>query len=328
MAKNEKQKLKLLFLARILWRETDEAHPLTMTEILAALAEEGVTAERKSVYDDIDALRDFGLDIERTRARTPGYYIASRTLELPELKLLVDAVQSSNFITHKKSTELIRKLEEQTSVHEARTLSRTVYVANRVKTMNESIYYTVDELHRAMQENRAITFRYFDWNMKKERVLRHGGKLYHVSPWILLWEDDNYYLLAYDAELCATRYYRVDKILDVTLTEEPRRGVEEFSDFDTAQFSKKVFGMFGGDEELVTLRCAESMAGVILDRFGSDLRLQPGEGSFTASVRVIVSRPFLGWVASLSPEVEIESPAAVRKRMREFLDKARMGYET
>ena len=328
MPKNENQKLKLLYLARILHQRTDEDHSLSMGEILRILQEEyGIIAERKSIYRDIASLREFGMDIEMTASRTPGYYMASRNLELTELKLLVDAVQSSKFITHKKSAELIRKLSDMTSTHEARKLSRQVFVAGRVKTMNESIYYTVDHLHRAMQENRTITFQYFSWNMKKEKVLRHGGKIYHVSPWALTWEDENYYLLAYDGEANAVKYFRVDKILHVDVTDQPRLGGEHFADFDTAEFSKKVFGMYGGEEQLVVLRCRSDLAGAILDQFGTDVSIRPGEDSFTVAVRVIVSPQFLGWIAAFGDGIVIESPTDVQGKMQTLLQSAAAAYE-
>ena len=316
MPKNERQKLKLLYLKKILEEQTDEAHPMSMASIIAALEAYGISAERKSIYDDIAALRDFGVDIEKAAGRNGGDYVASRMLELPELKLLVDAVQSSKFITHKKSTELIRKLENLTSTHEARRLSRHVYVANRVKAMNESIYYTVDFLHEAMQENTQITFQYFDWNIKKERVLRHDGKRYEVSPWALTWDDENYYLLAYESESGKVKHFRVDKILSVSLTDKPREGAEFFTDFDTGEFARKVFGMFGGEETLVVLRCHESLAGVILDRFGTDVNLIPSGDSFTVAVDVLISPQFLSWAAGFGERMYIESPADVREKLR------------
>jgi len=321
MPKNERQKLKLLYLKKILEEKTDEAHPMTMAELLAALDEYGITAERKSIYDDLTSLRDFGMDIEKTAGRIPGYYVASRTLELPELKLLVDAVQSSKFITRKKSAELIRKLEGFTSVHEARRLSRQVYVANRVKTMNESIYYTVDYIHEAMLENRQITFQYFEWNMHKQRILRHGGKRYAVSPWALTWEDENYYLLAYESESGMVKHFRVDKILKIAVTETPREGASHFDQFDTGEFARKVFGMFGGEEMLVSLRCDASLAGVILDRFGTDTTLIPGDGTFSVAVRVIVSPQFLSWIAGFGERMYIESPDTVRQSLKELIEK-------
>ncbi len=320
MPKNERQKLKLLYLKKILEEQTDADHPMSMAQLLVALEKHGIRAERKSIYDDIAALRDFGVDIEKTADRTAGYYVASRTFELPELKLLVDAVQSSKFITHKKSTELIRKLEGFTSTHEARRLSRQVYVKSRVKTMNESIYYTVDFLHEAMLANKQITFLYFEWNMHGERVLRHGGKRYAVSPWALTWDDENYYLLAYESESGIVKHFRVDKILSVQLTDTPREGASLFSDFDTGTFSRKVFGMFGGEEMLVVLRCHHTLAGVILDRFGTDTRLNPCGESFTVTVKVIISPQFLSWAAGFGDRMYIESPDAVRERLRALVN--------
>ncbi len=327
MPKNEHQKLKILYLKKILEERTDAEHPMTMAQILAALEEYGITAERKSVYDDIASLRDFGVDIEKTSDRAVGYYVAFRTFELPELKLLVDAVQSSKFITHKKSTELIRKLEGFTSTHEARRLSRQVYVANRVKTMNESIYYTVDLIHEAMQENIRITFQYFDWNMRKERVLRHDGKRYEVSPWALTWDDENYYLLAYESESGKVKHFRVDKILSVRLTDLPREGETHFTDFDTGEFARKVFGMFGGEETLVVLRCHSSLAGVILDRFGTDVTLIPDGETFTVAVKVMISPQFLSWTAGFGERMYIESPDSVREQLRGLVESIPFGGE-
>lgn len=326
MPRNEHQKLKLLYLARILSENTDPAHPMTMAELLSALAACGVTAERKSVYDDLAALSDFGMDIEKTDGRIPGYYLASRTLELTELKLLVDAVQASRFITRKKSAELIAKLGTLASVHEARSLTRDVYVSERAKTMNETIYYSVDEIHRAMQENRTVQFRYFDWDMHHERVFRHNGKIYEVSPWLLLWEDENYYLLAYDTEADLLKHYRVDRILNISVTETPRAGGDQFRSLDAAQFSKKVFGMYGGKEELVVLRCDASLSGVIFDRFGAETPLCPSGDGFTAAVRVLVSPQFLSWAASFADKLVIESPQDVREKMRAFLAAAAAPY--
>lgn len=327
MPKNERQKLKLLYLARILSENTDADHPMTMAQLLNALSECGVAAERKSVYDDLASLGDFGMDIEKTSGRVPGYYLASRTLELTELKLLVDAVQSSRFITRKKSTELIGKLGSLASVHEARALTRDVFVAGRAKTMNETIYYSVDELHRAMRENRTVRFQYFDWNMRHERVLRHDGKIYEVSPWQLLWEDDNYYLLAYDEAAELLKHFRVDRILNISVTEMPRAGGEKFRSIDVAQYAKKVFGMYGGEEELVVLRCDASLSGVIFDRFGAEISLCPDGDGFTAAVRVLVSPQFFSWAASFGDKLVIDSPETVRDRMRAFLAAAAAPYE-
>lgn len=232
MPKSTNQKLKILYLMRMLEERTDDAHVLTLAEIQESLASLGIRAERKSLYDDMEALRTFGIPVERRGGKDGGYYIAERTFQLPELKLLVDAVQSSKFITKKKSTELIAKIASFTSTYEARQLDRQVFVTGRVKTDNEQVYYNVDNLHRAISSNRAVTFQYFEWNTDKEKILRHGGALYTVSPFALTWDNENYYLVAYDHMKKMIHHYRVDKMLRITVTDTPREGKELFDDFD------------------------------------------------------------------------------------------------
>ena len=218
MAKGPNQKLKLLYLYQILLQKTDEEHKMSMDELLAALSRCGVAAERKSIYSDIAALQDFGLDVVMQRGPGGGYYVASRDFELPELKLLVDAIQCSRFITEKKSNELIKKIESLASEPQARALQRQVYVSDRVKTLNESIYYNIDTLHNAISEGVQITFQYFEWVLdfsKAQRIqkrYRKDGALYQVSPWALTWDDENYYMVAYDSASDSIRHYRVDKM--------------------------------------------------------------------------------------------------------------------
>ena len=255
MARFPNQKLKLLYLMRYLLDNTDGDHIVSISQIIEYLESNGVSAERKSIYGDIEALRLFGLDIERTdTGRNSGYYIASREFELPELKLLVDSIQSSKFITHKKTSELIKKIETLTSIYEARSLQRQVYVTGRVKTMNESIYYNVDEIHSAISNNQKIQFKYFEYTVTKERRLRKNGDYYVVSPYALTWDNANYYLLAYDSQAGIIKHYRVDKMSDMSLMEELREGQEEFDKIDMAVHSRKVFGMFSGEEQTVQLR--------------------------------------------------------------------------
>ena len=198
MAKGAGQKRKTLILARVLLERTDEDHTMTVPELITALEAEGVTAERKSVYDDLEALRGFGLDVQSRKGRAPGWFIGERPFQLPELKLLVDAVQSCKFITRRKSDQLIGKLEGLTSVWQARQLQRQVYVDRRVKTMNESVYYSIDTLHAALAEGRGVRFRYFEYNVRKEKVFRREGAWYAVFPHGLIWDDENYYLVGYD----------------------------------------------------------------------------------------------------------------------------------
>lgn len=320
MAKSENQKLKLLYIVDILENDSDEEHPMAMQTLIERLAEFDIKAERKSVYNDIDCLNDFGYDIIRAPGKNGGYYMGSRRFSLPELKLLVDAVQSSKFITVKKSRELISKLSDMASRYDAVHLNRQVDVFNRVKTMNESIYYNVDYLHRAMNNNHEISFKYFDLDYKKEKVLRHDGKVYRVSPWSLCWDDENYYLISYDDEISGIRHFRVDKMTEIRETKEMRKGKTVFSEFDRADYSKQVFGMFSGKPEPVVLRCRKSLAHVLFDRFGTDLNLRSVDDEhFEVTVKVVASRPFLSWVFQFGGEVNILSPASVIREYKELL---------
>jgi len=308
----------------MLQEKTDEEHGLTMQEIIDELARYDIKAERKSIYDDIEALNYIGMDVEKeTAGGRTVYYLASRTFELPELKLLVDAVQSSKFITRKKSESLIRKIEGLASVHEAKKLARNVHVANRIKTMNESIYYTVDEIHSAIYQGKKIRFQYFKWNEKGEKSLRRDGKVYKVSPWALTWDDENYYLVAFDSEAGIIKHYRVDKMVRLSLTDEKREGEDHFRNFDMALYSKKTFGMYSGRDEQVTLRCTNPMADPIIDRFGQDVLMRPvpGEEAFDVTVKVAVSPVFLTWIMNFGGEMKILSPEHVVRQQIELAKK-------
>ena len=318
MPKGTNQKFKLYRLAQIMLERTDDDHYITMPEIIAALGEYEITADRKSIYTDLKDLEVLGIEVEGEPAgRGYHYHVVSRPFELPELKLLVDAIQSSKFITEKKSNTLIRKLEKLVSRYEAMKLQRQVYVSGRIKTMNESIYYTVDAIHNAISENKKIRFQYYQWNVKKEMELRREGAYYCVSPWGLSWDDENYYLVGYDSEAGEIRHYRVDKMLRIRMTEEAREGREHFRKLDMADYAKKSFGMFGGKEEKVKLLVDNSLAGVMIDRFGKDIIMVPGKGEhFTVNVTVHVSSQFLGWIFSLGEKVKILGPEEVIQAMR------------
>ena len=327
MPKSPNQKMKPLLLQRILLERTDEDHGLTVPELIALLEEEGVAAERKSVYSDLQTLADFGLDIvKRKESGKVVYYVGARTFELPELKLLVDAVQSSRFITHKKSNQLIQKVEGFASRYQAQQLQRQVFVANRVKTMNESIYIKVAKLYEAIATNRCITYRYLDWAFRDgaaggyEKQFRRQGKTYRISPWSLCWADERYYMIGFDSEAGLIKHYRVDKMLGIALTDEPRDGQEHFEHFDMAVYTRQVFGMFGGNEQTVTLRFENRLLGVVLDRFGEDVPIRREDAdTFQVRVRVAVSPQFLSWVFSFGGGARIVSPAAVADTMREQL---------
>lgn len=320
MAKSAGQKLKLLYIIKLLTEKTDENHPASTADIIAYLDANGIHSERKSIYDDIEKLCDFGYDIVQVHSRFGGgYYMASREFELAELKLLVDAVQSSRFITSRKSRSLIKKLELLAGKQDAGKLQRQVYVAGRIKTENESIYYNIDNIHRAIQENRQISFQYLDWNLNKELVPRVGGKR-KVSPWALIWREENYYLAAYDSVDGIMKHYRVDKMGNVDVLKDEREGLEQFEKVDPAVYTNLTFGMFSGDEETVTLQFPNRLIGVVLDRFGREADIRPmTDRVFRIRVRVAVSGQFFGWLAGIGREAVIVSPAAVKEQYQDWL---------
>ena len=326
MAKSPNQKLKLLYLMRLFLERTDEAHPVTVPELIAALGQYGISAERKSLYDDFEALRHFGLDIVQNGGK---YYVGSRDFELPELKLLVDIVQSSKFITEKKTLSLIKKLEGLASVHDARRLQREVYVRNRVKSMNESVYYNVDEISGAIQQDRAIRFRYFEYTPRKERRFRRDGRFYEASPYALLCDDENYYLLAWDNAAKQMKHYRVDKMTAISPKRTARQGKEAFQALDMSAYGKSVFGMFGGAAQQVRIRFAGHLAGAVIDRFGKEVVLAvEDETHFIATLPVVVSPQFFGWVVGFGAEAEVLSPPDVRQELYDYLQKTASLYET
>lgn len=318
MARDSGQKLKLLYIVKILMEETDENHAISTQRLIEKLAAYDVTAERKSIYDDIGKLQDFGYDIIKRDNRTGGgYYLASRDFQVAELKLLVDAVQSSRFITEKKSRELIGKLEHLVSKHEAKELQRQVYVAGRVKTENESIYYQIDTLHKAIQDNKQIRFSYMEWNHKKQLVAK--PKIYQVSPWILMWKDENYYLVAYDEEVDALRHYRMDKIMNMEALELTRVGKRKYERRNPVEYVNKTFGMFGAVEEDVVLTFPEKLVGVIIDRFGKEVSIRPDGDRLRVRVKVMASNQFFGWVAGVGMQLQIAGPEHVKESYKEWL---------
>ncbi|MBQ3090276.1 MAG: WYL domain-containing protein [Oscillospiraceae bacterium] len=325
MAKSSSQKGKLIKLLGILFRQSDEEHPIAVPRLIQLLEAEGIPAERKSVYDDIEVLRSLDYDIQLQRTR--GYFLGERLFQLAELKLLVDAVQSSKFITAKKSNQLIEKLEKLTSRHQGQELQRQVFVAGRIKSMNESVYYTIDAIHQAISENRQITFQYFRYAPDRQKVLRHDGKVYQVSPYALLRSDENYYLVAYDPASDQIRHYRVDKMVSIQRSEHRREGMEVYQSFDLGRYARLHFGMFRGQEAAVRLRCENRMADVIIDRFGDQVALIPdGPDHFLCSVELAVSPQFFGWLFGLGASVVIQGPDWVREAMEAQLAEVAGGY--
>ena len=318
MARSSKQKLKLLYLQQYLMRVSDERHPVTVAQMIDYLALQDIAAERKSIYDDMESLRQFGLDVQAVRVgSSTGYFIGERDFQLPELKLLVDSVQSSKFITRKKSVELISKLERLVSEDDARQLHRQVWVRGRIKTMNESIYYNVDAVHAAIEGDMPVSFQYYEWNARRERVFRHGGKRYAASPWALLWDDENYYLIAFDHEAGILKHFRVDKMSGIRTSKGPRLGREEFERLDMAAYSDTHFGMFSGEARQVRLCFENSLAGPVIDRFGTETALVPvDDGHFSVTIQAAVNVQFFGWLCGFGDRVRILAPEDAAEAMR------------
>lgn len=328
MPKGTNQKYKLIYIIKYLLENTDENHKVTMPQILAYLEANEITAERKSIYDDIDAIQELGIDVQKEKVgRNFYYYVLDRDFEMAELKLLVDAIQSSKFITEKKSQELIKKLGTLVSVHEAKQLKRQVYVAGRAKAINENIFYNVDAIHKAIEENKKVRFRYFQWNTKKEMELRKNGDWYEVSPWALMWEDENYYLVAFDRVAGKIKHYRVDKMLKMSSMDSDREGREIFEQSNVSEYTRKNFGMFAGEEETVKLEVHNGLVGVILDRFGTDTMIIPADKEhFRVNVRVSVSNQFFGWIFGLGDGIKILGPENVKMKMKEEIEKIQKFY--
>ncbi len=323
MPKSADQKLKLIKLLHFFMENTDEAHPASMQSIIDYLGSQGIKAERKSIYTDIDALRQLEYDIVNRKETPAGYYMASRDFELAELKLLVDAVQSSKFITEKKSNALISKIEKLTSHYEGHRLQRQVYVAKRVKTDNEAILYNIDYIHEAISGKNQIEFCYSEWSLDKKLVLRNNGEKYNTDPLMLVWDDENYYLVAYDNKDNIIKHFRVDKMssIDVLKT----KCDNKYSDnFNSAEYTKEHFGMFSGEEDTVMVSFPNKLIGVVIDRFGRDVTIiRNNNDTFTARLRIQVSDQFFGWISGFRGKAVIEAPDEVKKEFIKFIDDIR-----
>ena len=335
MPKNPKQKQKLLYIMKFFLEKTDEEYGVTVADIIDYLDDYGITAERKSIYNDIECLRDFGMDIVKSKVgKISLFSLVSRDFTLEEIKLLIDAVQSSKFITLKKSRELIHKIETLTSENQAKELHRQVIVANRVKNSNEEIYRNIDSINRAINKKRKIGFYYTQWSVSRTgakkivKVRRHDGMRYLLTPKALTWDDENYYLIAYDKEVDKLKHFRVDKMESISVEEERADSTKAVDKFDLAVYTKQVFGMYGGDTVNVKLRFDDSLIGVVIDRFSDKVFIQPmGDGTFTMSAEVMLSPQFYGWLFSFGDKVKIVSPKAAVNGFGEWLDSVKAQYE-
>ena len=327
MPKSFNQKLKILYLMKALEEKTDREHPMSVAEIIQYLNGYGISVERKAVYDDIETLRIFGLNIENRRGRPSGYYLADRKFKLPELKILMDAVQSSKFLTQKQSRELLRKLESLTSVSEAKKLQSQTYTAPGVKSPNGEVYKSIEGIYAAIADNCQISFQYYEWDFSKNLKKKSGGELSRVSPWKLIWKNENYYLLGLDEKSGIVKHYRVDKIKHINTEKNKRNGENIFRNFDMEKFSAGTFEMFGGKENSVWMEFENRFVGVVLDHFGQDVMLIPrDEEHFSIQVRISVSPKFFGWLAGLGTGAVIVAPENVRREYISFMKKTLMNY--
>lgn len=325
MPKSDNQKLKIFHILDYLEQNSHQDHPITANELIHMLDRQfGISCDRKTVYSDIAALQDYGIDIVSIPGKNGGYYIASRNFELPELKLLIDAVQSSRFLTEKKSRELIEKLCRECSVHDARLMRRDVLVSGRVKNMNETIYYNVDAIQEAIAQNSMISFRYFDWGMDGKRCYR--DRSYTASPYGLCQDNENCYLLAHSPRHGITSY-RVDRMVDITLTGQSRTPCPELTGKALTEHANQLFQMFSGDAVQVKLRFHKSLTNVVMDRFGRDTMLIPdGAEHFVFTVKVAVSPIFLSWVIGFGEKAKIIHPHSVIDQCRQMCLEALAQY--
>ena len=324
MIRMEKKNARQLYLMRILLEQTDENHALTLQELIEKLSAEDILLERRAVYADLQALRDFGIDIiTEKRGRNTYYYVGSRQFQLAELKLLVDSVLASRFITERKSRDLIKKLAELAGKPQAKELNREVVIAGRIKSMNESIYYNVDAIYQAINADSQISFQYYQWDLDKEMELKRNGDRYVVSPWALVFNDENYYLVACEDGII--KHYRADKMLRIKATGDPRTGRELYH---AEEYGKKsLFGMYGGEIVPVTFQAKNWMVGILIDRFGRDIPIAAvNDQEFETRIDIAISPQFFGWLFALGPDIRITSPKSVVRRLQEYGNSIMMNY--
>lgn len=322
MPKSINQKLKLLYIAQYLKEKSDENHPVSTTQLVQMLAGKGIDSERKSIYADIEALRIFGMDIDISRGRTGGVRLLSKDFQLTELKLLVDAVQSSRFITQKKSYELIRKIGSLTSEYDRKELQRFVFISNRIKTENESIYYSTDNIYKAINDDKQISFLYFNYGADKKKKYHNNKKPIKVSPFALQFDSEKYYMIAFDSQAAKIKHYRVDKMEKVNIVDERRDGKGYFRNFDLAAYANATTTMFGGDISTVTLQCPDSFAGAIIDKFGKKCKFIPcGDGEYSVTVNAALSPTLYSWIFTFGGKIKITAPEkAVEEYKRQLTD--------
>lgn len=318
MPTSSNQRLKLLYLSKIFTEQTDESHPLTIKQLIEELKKQNITAERKSLYSDIELLRQFGIEILQQRSKTVSYYLAERDFELPELKLLTDAVLSARFISKEKSRKLVKEIMTLTSTHQAKQLVRHITFDHHPKAENSSIYYTVDSIHNAINEGKQISFQYFDYDERGNAVYRKDGEAYIQTPVTLCWNDDNYYLITYSKKHDALVHYRVDRMAHVEICDENAETLDTEM-FHIEEHIRRVFGMYNGTPIQATLAFDKSLINAVIDRFGKDIHMTDKGSRIEITAEISDSPVFLSWMFRFGAKAEILEPESLRQSMKEHI---------
>ena len=321
-------RIKLLKIWEILCQETDEEHPIESTVLIERLADIGIPCERKTIYRDIEALKEYGYEVECERGKKNQYYVLDRSFDLPELHILLDAVQAASFITPKKTKEIVNKIADLAGSRKGEVLKRNIVSFNTTKSQNEQIYYVVDEIVRAISKRKKIEFKYFDYDANHNKVYRKDGGRYVMNPYSTVFSDDNYYLLCYNDKYKNIIHYRVDRMDSVKMLNDDIVPLDEGSQFNVTQHKKELFGMFTGQEEDVRFEIEKSLLDVVFDRFGSDIKVMPcGDDKYTFTAQVQVSPIFIGWCCAFGKKVKIVSPDNVVERLKNHLKEMGEQYE-
>ena len=312
-------KARILYVLRYMWEETNEAHIVNCGDILAYLQKRGITAERKTIYSDIDALKDAGIAIENVRGKRGGYYISDRIFDLPELKILIDGIASSKFLTYGKSKSLINKLMGLCSKFDAEEIGSNLFITGRIKSMNESIFYNVDQINRAINQNKKISFKYFDYNVQKKKVFHDNGEKRIVSPYAMVLDSEKYYLVAYNHKENLIKHYRLDKIFAINILDEDRQKAPEEIVFP--KYTDKLFSMYGGETKSVVMEFDAKLSHTVIDKFGKSIPFLNGrdDNHFMIRADVAISDQFFGWIFGLGDKARIISPPEVTELMAERL---------
>lgn len=329
MAGLSRQKQKLLTMKQYFEQKTDDEHSITGNRLIEILAQYGIKAERKTIYDDIKTLCDSGMDIEITKdGHSNAYYLGARTFQDEELFVLVDAIASCRFLTKKKSQELIAKIQGLTSEYKAKQLKRDVFVNNRSKAMNESVYYNLNKVQEGIFEKRTISFQYYDYNFNKKKILKHDGEIYTVSPFVTVWEEDNYYLVCYCNKHEKICRYRIDRMANVKVNPGEKRRELNADEKLAVTNNQSLYSMYGGEERTVTIQFARHLLATVIDRFGEKVIChQDSDDTFYINTEVQISPTFWGWLFKFGKEAKVLAPQDVVEMAKQQLDDIRRSYE-